>query len=560
MASSNWALDQLSRLLPLDEDSLKQILDYSSSLSEYEAADHLKNLLGDTPQALEFISSYNSRRKPTNPAPQGSSESQATQNVPKTPRTARKKKTPLNNLPPPRRPEDYGNVSGGYQKKRNEDEFLSNDPRQHHQRKEKAVSNPFTLSEVPAAQQAPRATLDPFLLNVSTRTASPSKSGQSSQAHTPSKTLSRTASPRPTSSSSSPAPKQKVSITGGTPMHGASSTLADLDSALRSLEMSTNPTLYSSEADSKARACSCMGSLHPLLSAAPNCLSCGKIICAKEGLAPCTFCGSPLLSSLQIQEMVHELREERGRERMAANNAAQGQRGGKGPAPGAPPLASTLAGITGGDADLALAQATAHRDRLLEFQSSNAKRTTVMDEAAAFETPDKGVSQWGTAKDRAQEFKAQQRALRELEWNAKPEWEKRKVVTSISLVGGKAIKSIQKAERPEESDAEGLSGEEENLEAAKMNGKDGGGERGGGAFAKNPLLGKLVKPVWRNLEHEDVVAESSEIGKGERRREGKNLWRRVQDDADDNERIILNGGILGGRESERIFAEEPACG
>ena len=558
MASSSWALNQISRLLPLDEESLKQILDYSSALPEQEAADHLKNLLGDTPQALEFISSFNSRRQSTNTAPQQNSQSQTTQNVSKTPKGPRKKKTPLNSLPAPRRPEDYGNVSGGYQKKRDEDEFLSTGPRQHQKRKDKTPSNPFSLDSKPAAQQGPRATLDPFLLNVSTRTSSPSKSGPSSQSHTPSKTPSRTSSPRPTKASSSPAPKQKISITGGTPMHGASSTLADLDSALRSLEMSTNPTLYPSEADNKARACSCMGLLHPLLNAAPNCLSCGKIICTKEGLAPCTYCGTPLLSSTQIQEMVRELREERGRERMAVNNAAQTHRVGKGPTSGSAPLASASAG-TEGDTDLALAKATAHRDRLLGFQASNTKQTAVVDEAAAFETPDKGVSQWADPKTRAKQLKDQQRALRALEYNAKPEWEKKREVVSIDIVGGKAIRRFQQAERPEEDDGEGQSSEgEPGLLEVKGRGRDG--DRGGGAFAKNPLLGALVKPVWRSQERENVQGESSEKGKSERRTEGRNPWRRVQDDTDDNEAVILNGGIFGGRESERVFAEEPAYG
>ena len=341
-------------------------------------------------------------------------------------------------------------------------------------------------------------------------------------------------------------------------MHGASSTLADLDSALRSLEMSTNPTLYPSEADNKARACSCMGSLHPLLNAAPNCLSCGKIICTKEGLAPCTFCGTPLLNSTQIQEMVRELREERGRERMAVNNATQTHRVSKGPASGSAPQASTPPN-TAGDADLALAKATAHRDRLLGFQASNAKQTAVVDEAAAFETPDRGVSQWADPKTRAKQLKDQQRALRELEFNAKPEWEKKREVLSLDIVGGKAIRRFQQAERPEEDGGEGQSSEGESG-LFEVNGRNGDGDRGGGAFAKNPLLGELVKPIWRSLEREHVEGESSEKGKSERRTEGRNPWRRVQDDTNDNEAIILNGGIFGGRESERIFAEEPAYG
>lgn len=66
------SLSQISQLLPLDEQSLQQILDYSLTLSNDDAAEHLKNLLGDSPKALEFINSFNSRRSapvPSHPDP-----------------------------------------------------------------------------------------------------------------------------------------------------------------------------------------------------------------------------------------------------------------------------------------------------------------------------------------------------------------------------------------------------------------------------------------------------------------------------------------------------------
>ena len=62
MALQQWALPKLSELLPLDEESLKQIVTYTDTLPDAQAAEHLTNLLGDSPQALEFISSFNARR------------------------------------------------------------------------------------------------------------------------------------------------------------------------------------------------------------------------------------------------------------------------------------------------------------------------------------------------------------------------------------------------------------------------------------------------------------------------------------------------------------------
>ena len=79
-------------------------------------------------------------------------------------------------------------------------------------------------------------------------------------------------------------------------------------------------------------ACSCNARRHALLY---NCLSCGKVICAQEGDGPCLFCGNDPHST----------------ERNAA-------------------------------ADAAAADAAARAARLLEFDRSAAKRTTVIDDQA----------------------------------------------------------------------------------------------------------------------------------------------------------------------------------
>ncbi|KAK9427978.1 hypothetical protein V1505DRAFT_388330 [Lipomyces doorenjongii] len=62
MALEQWALPQLSKLLPLDEESLKQIIVYTDALPDAKAAEHLGGLLGDSPQALDFITSFNKHR------------------------------------------------------------------------------------------------------------------------------------------------------------------------------------------------------------------------------------------------------------------------------------------------------------------------------------------------------------------------------------------------------------------------------------------------------------------------------------------------------------------
>lgn len=198
MVSSNWAISRLSQILPLDEESLQQILDYASTLPQPAAAQHLQDILGDSPPALEFISNFNSQREAqheshTDPAP-------SSLGAPS--RKSRRKKAPLNKLPPPRVPENYGNTSGAYSKK-DEEDYISSAPRS---RKQSPAANPFHLSENPAARQVPKGKLPP------------SASGF---------LISDLPNVRASQTSPSPA-KTKIHVSGGPSMHGASTTLQDL--------------------------------------------------------------------------------------------------------------------------------------------------------------------------------------------------------------------------------------------------------------------------------------------------------------------------------------------
>ena len=218
-------------------------------------------------------------------------------------------------------------------------------------------------------------------------------------------------------------------------------------------------------------------------------------------------------------------------------------------------------GTVGGNAEAGLARAKEHRDRLLNFQSNNAKRTRIYDEAADFDVPASGTNMWASPQERALQLKRQQKVLREMEWSARPEYEKRKMVASIDVVGGKVVRRMVEAERPKdvEDDQEDIGADEEIREdAAAKKGDDGG--KGGGAFSKNPLMGSLIRPVARqekgkeaNGSGEDGVGDE-EAGKGIGRI--RNTWRRVQDDNDDNEQWILDGGVYGGRVDGRVLGEE----
>jgi hypothetical protein len=319
-------------------------------------------------------------------------------------------------------------------------------------------------------------------------------------------------------------------------MHGASTAVTDLDEAIRSLELTTNPKHASnSPAGIAARRCNCVATRHPLQTAAPNCLSCGKVICVREGLGPCTFCGTPLLSTSDVQDMIRELKAERGREKMAADRDAH-RRPEVSAAPR--PFTAPRTGLEG--LSEAEARAREHRDKLLAFQAQNARRTTVRDEAADFDVVS-GGSMWATPEDRARELKRQQKLLREMEWNARPEYEKRRQVVSIDLVGKKVVRKMAAVERPPSPTWD--EPEEHPLAEVESN------RVGGGAFSRNPLLGGVIKPVFEVRD-----------GELEGRKDRKTRWRRVQDDLDDNEAVILDGGVYGAAADfqEAGGREEPA--
>lgn len=524
---------QLSKLLPLPEEELQQALDYAATLSKQDAADHFNNLLGESPQSIDFISSFNSRRQD----PASNSKALQTDGVPKPAKKQGKKKAPLH-TPAPRQIENSFTPGTAYQKK-NEDDYISKKsiPRTSSPATNNASSS-STLDPKPAAIQAPIPKPPPSAAGTLISDFKTKSSSSSSRVHSQNPSRNASPAPKPT----------KVNITGGTSMHGQSSVLTELDAAIRSLEISTNSTLLLPAAQ---RACNCIATRHPLLASAPNCLNCGKVICVKEGLGPCTFCGEPLLSAVEVQGMIRSLREERGQAKMVLDNASHRRAEvSKKPPP--------FSGPRPGQDDLlpmteAERKAKEHRDKLLGFQAQNAKRTTVRDEAADFDTgiggKGEGGNMWASPAERARQVKRQQKILAEQEWNARPEYEKRRQVVSIDVVKGKVVKRMAAVERPKfevEADEEEDVKTEDDLPLNEMSGNEG---RGRGTFSRNPLLGGLIKPVWDSGKGKDVELEGRK----------KKTWRRVQDSLEDNEEIILDGGAYGGTAGS-AEQEEPACG
>lgn len=537
------SLNQLSMLLGLPDSDLKQILDYANTLSKAEAADHFNNLLGDSPQAVEFVAAFNSRRtdpKPAQaPAPAPASSSQPATGADALPRPQRqsKKNKPAIHTPAPRQVAQTNLGPGTVYQKALENDYMPGRPGASTPPASSVASKaPTPKSSNPHPQhkgkQPPSAAgslVSDFLAPKNKNKSNPP---------------SRTSTPGPSTKNN--APPTKVAITGGLPMRGASNAIEDLDAAIRALEITTNPSLSNNKANGvAARRCDCVATRHPLQTAAPNCLNCGKVVCLKEGLGPCTSCGHPLISSEEVQAMIRELKVERGREKQAADRDAH-KRPDLATAPR--PFAKARTGYEDEAVSSAEAKAKEHRDKLLNFQAQNARRTTVRDEAADFDVSAMGGSMWSTPEERAKELKRQQKLLREMEWNARPDYEKRQQVVSIDLVGGKVVKKMMAKERPptpEQDEDDVHAGVLEETSANR-----GGG--GGGAFSRNPLLGGMIKPVY-DAKGKGVALEG--------RKDRATRWRRVQDDLDNNEAVILDGGIYGGKEvAHTSNTDEPECG
>ncbi|EME49193.1 hypothetical protein DOTSEDRAFT_68059 [Dothistroma septosporum NZE10] len=546
-----WAVPRLQQLLPLDDQSLKKVVIYADTLPKDAAAEHLKNLLGDDAKSLEFISGFNLRRQNAPDSSQStkstpSSAAASTSDRTKSPRSQRKKAN-IHFLPA-RQLASHGDVSGAYQK-RNEQDYMAASTRQRH--KDQVADN-LALQHQPDGSQTPLITDE--AASTSTRITCkppPSAAGRLISDTLPSKKPTPVRNPAASSRNGSPAAKTKVNIAGGTAMHGASTALSDLDSAIRALEVQTNPGLAAgSAAETERRKCNCMATRHPLLDMAPNCLQCGKVVCVKEGLGPCTSCGAELMGAEELQKVLRVLKDERGEERMKVNNAghrradvAQGKARAftgrdflaQASSAHSSPLSSQAATPAGSD-DEASANAKIHRDRLLGFQANNARRTQIHDEAADYDVPTAGTNMWASPQERAEQLKKQQKILREMEWNAKPEYEKRRVVASIDLKGGKVVRKMAEVEKPDFG-----GGDEAAVEEYHQPPSTG---QGGGAFSHNPLASGLIRPTARDSKVGDAV------------RESRTTWRRVQMDEDDNEQWILDGGVYGGQATDRPSGDD----
>lgn len=265
--------------------------------------------------------------------------------------------------------------------------------------------------------------------------------------------------------------------------------------------------------------------------------------------------------------MLEALKRERGHERQSAHNALHSRPAASSTSPltswtssnpNTRPNAGNNSNVKGKGYEAALA----HRDKLLTFQSENAQRTTIHDEAADLTDPYQGVNRWADPTERAQQLRAQQAAMREQEERDRPEWEKRGKAGVIELAvekGGRVTKTVRKGKPTvQTSTGNGKIVEEQGMDKA-------GGGNGGEKQTKGKNAPDLRRPLWTprassdserymTAEEKDMQAKLSGMKSGVWKpgdRGGK--W-------DDNEAVILNGGAYGPAVEEKNVGTETSCG
>ncbi|OBA16960.1 zf-C2HC5-domain-containing protein [Metschnikowia bicuspidata var. bicuspidata NRRL YB-4993] len=265
--------------------------------------------------------------------------------------------------------------------------------------------------------------------------------------------------------------------------------LADIEAAINDLEVENAKSSFHLDSDSR-RVCDCMATRHPLFEVAPNCLNCGKIICSKEGLQPCSSCGRELLSETEKREIIKILRSEKDlmelKSAEPSNKAVQNQ-----PSKLAPKkikYGTTPGGNLWKAQDAALKQleedakkqreleakeekeraeveeqekelqhyqmsknknpelmkAQERLETLLHFQETGAERSKIIDNASDFEMP--GVSSgsmWLSPVERALQLKKQQKQLRKSQSKEKARTGRTKKVVEMVIRDGK-VKMVEK--------------------------------------------------------------------------------------------------------------------
>lgn len=258
--------------------------------------------------------------------------------------------------------------------------------------------------------------------------------------------------------------------------------IQDLDDVLLELEL-----LDKNENPKDIKVCNCNATRHPLFEMYPNCLNCGKIICVKEGLQPCSFCGKSLMSNeekMEIKEILNREKEEleSSNEKNKNDNTNSNKTKNKKKnvikvtlnTPGqnnfkiqeqlynqieesrkqereerkAKKEEQELIDMNRKEIeyyrtihkkDPELIKAEERLAMLLNFQDNGAERTKIIDNAADFELPTGGGNLWASPLERALQLKRQQKQQKRMEDDEKNRGGRGNTVVDMTIKDGKVV-------------------------------------------------------------------------------------------------------------------------
>ncbi|ORZ14191.1 putative zinc finger motif, C2HC5-type-domain-containing protein [Absidia repens] len=434
----NWVIDQLGVFLGFDPETLQtQVLPYLSSFDSPTAlSEHLQDMLGTSDDTLNFIHTYVQHRFPSKPPAQQQQKQQKQQ----------KQQQSVNTT-----------SSSSTTNKKDASQFPSLPPNANGP----TTSWPGNMTVY--MKESDRGT---------------GKSTKNKKAST--KPQNNTSNGNSSGSLVSDRLEKKKNKNSNT-------NNMTLESALKELDINVHQ-------GKKRQICNCQATKHDLLVIAPNCLNCGKIICVVEGIGPCSFCGTPVLSKEQQISLIADAKKKRSEAKQLQHQQLQQER----KAAKATTQSIGYASKVSGDVvskyvfdqqveDEQRQRAEQHKEKLLEFQRTSAQRSTVIDQATDFTLPTDQSNPWMTAQEKAMQLKKQQANMRRLDGGRSSQ---RRVLTID--IGSKQARVDNVMEDLTSSD-EDEPAEPDQLVAPSHDSSSSG------TFAKNPLLKGLQGPTFRGL-------------------------------------------------------------
>ncbi|RCK62206.1 hypothetical protein Cantr_09091 [Candida viswanathii] len=250
--------------------------------------------------------------------------------------------------------------------------------------------------------------------------------------------------------------------------------LQDIESILTELE--TEETTHDPQV---RRVCNCMARRHPLFEIAPNCLNCGKIICTKEGLQPCSFCGADIIPAKDRDAIIKLLEKEKqdltnrkqqvavpsqpknkkkivvkmnaGEKFWEAQDRAFKMAENEIKKTKEEDVAAKEEADTAEKSSSDLEKAKERLETLLDYQATGAERTRIIDNASDFDMPSQSL--WLTPEERALNLKKQQRMMREGQVNRDRKSRGERTV-EMSIKDGKVTMVEKFVSHKEETSAE----------------------------------------------------------------------------------------------------------